>query len=840
MFQVSTNFAKYFRSSLADAELGKGAVKKTELKDLNPISQKELTDGEISLLEANKLFEKAGKDTALIPVVIRPFCYELPISHGKKQSSTPEILLPLVMHAFVDRQGCLFASGKVRISRDLLEPLDNGTFTIGEVAKQDEYLTKTPTPCHIEGDKPDSKWPEFLKYAENLLQVVTQGWKPALDGYHLHVHGYWVRADISAGSSLHIIPLYEKIAEYTATLPLFENYCAPTVHADESCVSSLDFFGRRLAHSGNRFPLAPAQRDAISHILAAVDGEILATNGPPGTGKTTMLLSVVASLWAEAALKQQTPPIIVAASTNNQAVTNVIDAFGKDFDVGEGPFKGRWLPNIISFGGYLPASSKKEQSKRYQTDDFYNQVETVEYFEKAKVTFLEEARMAFPGHKITTITDAVNALHGALQVQVQQLDMLEKSWSNLKSSRAIVQDVLGASPYEKLESLKGIMDEARRHKALQSQRLKKIEDYLADESLFLGLLSFFPTVQRKRLRLLKKALNDVPVEFDSMRSPEAFEKHQKALVVSAEAGVQKAISVFNINSGYLERQEQAEVAWQRAQAPLSIDGKARFPGLAEADVMADTTIRFHAFLLTTHYWEGRWLQEMEKLGPSITNQKKNLPHSKARWSRRMMLTPCIVSTFYMLPAHLRYWKPGDSGAIPEYLFNFADWLIVDEAGQVLPEVAGASFALAKRALVIGDTLQVEPIWSIPSPVDVGNMIECNLISKASSDTEYLLMDELGKTAAAGSVMKIAQNTSRYHYDKDLPRGLFLYEHRRCFDEIIGYCNTLCYQGKLQPKRGQRTSATPFPAMGYLHVNGVCTTGHTGKSRRNDLEAETVA
>lgn len=38
----------------------------------------------------------------------------------------------------------------------------------------------------------------------------------------------------------------------------------------------------------------------------------------------------------------------------------------------------------------------------------------------------------------------------------------------------------------------------------------------------------------------------------------------------------------------------------------------------------------------------------------------------------------------------------------EYLFNHIDLLIVDEAGQVLPEVAGPSFALAKRALVIAD------------------------------------------------------------------------------------------------------------------------------------------
>jgi hypothetical protein len=66
-------------------------------------------------------------------------------------------------------------------------------------------------------------------------------------------------------------------------------------------------------------------------------------------------------------------------------------------------------------------------------------------------------------------------------------------------------------------------------------------------------------------------------------------------------------------------------------------------------------------------------------------------------------------------------------------------------------------------------------------------------------------------------MKIAQFNSRYQYDPDL-RGMYLYEHRRCFDNIIGYCNTLCYHGKLQPKRGEEKE-TIFPAMGYLHIDG---------------------
>ncbi len=82
--------------------------------------------------------------------------------------------------------------------------------------------------------------------------------------------------------------------------------------------------------------------------------------------------------------------------------------------------------------------------------------------------------------------------------------------------------------------------------------------------------------------------------------------------------------------------------------------------------------------------------------------RKGAKTIKARWLRRMKLTPCVVMTSFMLPHHMLIrehvsGKKYDNG----YLYNFADLLIVDEAGQVLPEVAAASFALAKKALVNG-------------------------------------------------------------------------------------------------------------------------------------------
>lgn len=143
--------------------------------------------------------------------------------------------------------------------------------------------------------------------------------------------------------------------------------------------------------------------------------------------------------------------------------------------------------------------------------------------------------------------------------------------------------------------------------------------------------------------------------------------------------------------------------------------------------------------------------------------------------------------------------------------------------------------------MIGDTEQIAPIWSSTAATDIGNMLEAGILSGDNQEqliAAYRHVSDSGKSAASGSVMKIAQFASCYQYDPDLARGMYLYEHRRCFDNIIGYCNELCYHGKLQPKRGDDQD-TLFPAMGYLHVDGLGQQANSG-SRYNALEAETIA
>ncbi|MDF4956968.1 AAA domain-containing protein, partial [Vibrio parahaemolyticus] len=185
-------------------------------------------------------------------------------------------------------------------------------------------------------------------------------------------------------------------------MPLLDSYAAKTVTNHDECIEVSQTVHSRFGHSNSQFPLTKAQCDALTPTLAMQEGDILAVNGPPGTGKTTFVLSVVASLWIESALKESQPPLIIAASTNNQAVTNIIDAFGKDFDEGDDELSGRWLPDIFSYGGYLPSAyGELEAAKSYQTKHFYEKVEQLDFLDQAQAHYLDRAKQAFPQQNFT-------------------------------------------------------------------------------------------------------------------------------------------------------------------------------------------------------------------------------------------------------------------------------------------------------------------------------------------------------------------------------------------------------------------------------------------------------
>lgn len=850
-------FAGYWRNSLADAIFAKGGLDRRDTEQFIQCDSVVWEKGQISNELIKQLFQNESNDCKTVEVVLRPKIYRNRVEHTfAKPKDIPEFVVPVATSALLTRNGKLYPlQNETIISRDILEPLVQGSFSIGSVDSLDRYLTTNTISgikyledekgnCELTEEEYINDWKAYLNNCDLLLNAVAKDWLERSNTFESLDYGYIIKKDIIKSAAMHILPLYDKLRESSDTIPLFDNFASKQPTPKQPCLASNSLFSKRLAHSGDEFPLAAAQRDALNHLLNAENGEILAVNGPPGTGKTTMLLSVVASLWAKHALEESEPPVIVAASTNNQAVTNVIDAFGKDFSTGEGVFAGRWLPDIASFGAYYPSQSKAEKAEKiYQTETFFDQVETQEYYEEAEHHYIDCALKAFPELDLEycTVKDIVTKLHQTLKKEVAKLEYIEKSWQNLSNIRQTIKQLLGESPTQTKAKYEQQLQTELATKSIWQNVETSWQQYLANESIWYALFSWIPPVAQKRFLkanlYLKKIwpADQAQQQWQTINTISQFVENKLG---SLERSIQKnKKAIHDIDHLFLSLKKYLG-DWNVALQPLGITDKTQAMMLAQVDSIADTQIRFKVFLLTTHYWEGRWLMDMEDLLPNLEEwkRKNGRAPTEKRWHLRMKLTPCIVSTFFILPAKFIY---TGAGYAKNYLYSFADLLIVDEAGQVLPEVAGASFSLSKKALVIGDTLQIEPIWSIPPKVDIGNLQTAKVVCSADVEEEYEVLKELGKTAAFGSVMKVAQQTSRYHYDPDMEPGMFLYEHRRCYDEIIGFCNELVYKGKLKPMRGRSPEKAIFPALGYLHIDGICQQASSG-SRFNRLEATVIA
>ncbi|HCM9715301.1 AAA domain-containing protein [Enterobacter sp. HNDS-6] len=854
-------FTSYWRNTLADAESGKGAFERKEEDSF--IQWMNVQQGRLDEEIVQSFFEGEDEQVKTVEVLLRPQVWIRLLKHGKERTAgAPGIVTPLVTSALLNREGFLFPASPATIPRDLLEPLPKGTFSIGEMVEYDRYKTTHDSITFGPGDEDEQReetdeqraeryarykqlWRTYLKETYELLKSVAGKWLDSPEQYEPAGYGYVIKANQSGGASIHILPMYDHLLSCKKKVPLLARFASQNKSSVEPLLASNAMFSERLGHSGDKFPLAVAQRDALSHYLTQQPGDILAVNGPPGTGKTTLVLSIIATEWARAALNKTEPPVVIATSTNNQAVTNIIEAFGKDFATGSGPMAGRWLPDVKSFGAYFPSSSRKaEAAKKYQTEDFFNRVESLEYVEDALCFFLEKARAAFPNEECSSPEQVVDLLHQHLVELSAELEQIEPAWDALnaiREERSAVSDDLEQYIEDKRTSLLNSTNEI----SLLTQGKKQWEQYRAGESIMFALFSWLPAVRTKRhyqIKLFLEATFGERMTAFQGTLPDGIDTFINGLIEQARkelAGYQQQIDLAEDIS---RRESEAAIRWHDITHSLGNPGETEL-SLHEADELADTQLRFPAFLLATHYWEGRWLMDMAAID-NLQKEKglKGAKTIKARWLRRMKLTPCVVMTCFMLPHHMLIrehvgGKKFDDG----YLYNFADLLIVDEAGQVLPEVAAASFALAKKALVIGDTEQIAPIWNSLPVIDIGNMVEENILPGGTQEEltdAYALVCESGKSAASGSVMKVAQFNSRYQYDPDLARGMYLYEHRRCFDNIIGYCNALCYHGKLQPKRGEE-NGTIFPAMGYLHIDGKGMQA-SGGSRYNDFEAKTIA
>lgn len=610
----------------------------------------------------------------------------------------------------------------------------------------------------------------------------------------------------------------------------------------------VDLARQHLAQMSGEFPLSPNQRNALHHFIEQDGGSILAVNGPPGTGKTTLLRSVVANLWTGAALEESEPPLILASSNNNQAVTNILESFARIDEKGASQaLAGRWLPDVDSYGLYCcsMAQARRKPPFAFRGPDgagCMQEWETRSFVDIAIAGYLEKAS-AWSGQELTSVKLAsqrihaeMSKLHRNMKARLRQ----RQEWSAL--TLQIAEKFGGRGALElSIRQLAEQSAEAEKEQQTYRQRLSELMEGWEQRSLWRRLLSRLPLigpeVRRQEQQKTARRLLEWDLELEDLGddSVDTWFRQRMAERSREQAQCDAERSERERKLAELDELARSLEHWCQTQ------DQGRFAGdslVSRVESVLDCGIRFTLFKLATHYWEARWLLEIDAFLSRKDSDKKSPAKVRRRLRRHAKLTPCFVSTFYMTPATLLAGEYQDGVWCDVPLFEELDLLIVDEAGQASPEVAAASFSLAKRALIVGDTDQIEPVWSVPAAVDRANLIACGLM-QTDDDYDKFWLDS-GLLANCGSVMRVAQRQSGCHQFPTLARGLYLTEHRRCYDDIVEYCNDLVYQGNLKPLRGAPKQPLPRPLvqMGMVEVMG--SSIRRGGSRGNPTEARHLA
>ena len=758
------------------------------------------------------------------------------------------------------------------IPREFLAPMVDAQVCIGKRIDFDEALSKT-----IDKKNQMADWSKYREYCEEIYELAT---KSKFEDDNIDEKVYfdnkiYIIIDDTVNASIHIVELYNSIMDNNDKKTLYERFTSNTIESSIKLdKSKYDLMKEHCGQMGGEYPLSKSQREAVNHFNNIVNGEILAVNGPPGTGKTTLLQSIVANLFVERAINKDKPPVIVASSTNNQAVTNIIDSFGKINAVGIDNLEERWINGVNSFAVYFPSESKKNsaKSKGYHCEnnrgtEFLQEVNSIDNIHKSVEVMKLQCSKYF-NKNFHSINQCKSEIY-------KQLSSINKIKNEIIEKLGYIKAIINEDNIE--EYIANCVNDIEKNKKKVTEIEEKIEKVVQENNRirkrtkqwrerynklpwFIKTFSFISSFREKIYSdfkiykekeeykllpgnlLLDDILNIYANKIEeNNKEISKYEDDIEVLNKKLKEEEEKKAKIINLREDYINKIEllkKYNIDFIKGSSVKEKEKIERYINLCDVDKindLIDSKVRYVEFWLAVHYYECYWLESKDTITKNKDESAKVVA-IKDIFYKLASITPCMVMTLFLLPKQFKVSRNNEK--VSTYLYNFIDLLIIDEAGQVSPEVAACSFALAKKAIIVGDENQISPVWGVNRALDMSLAIENSVIN---NENEYETLVNTGLNSAQSSVMKVASNTCKYEkYNK---KGLFLSEHRRCYDEIIEYCNELVYEGHLEPCRGlgaddKKYPLLPLPHMGYFDIK-TQVSQRRGTSRVNYEEAKTI-
>ena len=611
----------------------------------------------------------------------------------------------------------------------------------------------------------------------------------------------------------------------------------------------------------NKHPLVLSQQFSVNYALATLSNSrgIVGVNGPPGTGKTTMLRDLLAALVVERAtrlaqlnspqqgfakkplysnLKDRPivvyPPKlklsgfeVVIASANNGAVENVsleipkleaIDESWRDEATSLDYFqelatvllsdeeneRQAWAMLAARLGNKKNCSEfatifywlKEKTGGPSGMRETLDRVAAAEPWPEAKARFKKALKNS---QEAQQYRQRVYDAHQTLAVIPNELDELSAALASTDSEVAAAETSAGAT--------RTVYDqwEARR-----SDLVRQRQDHAAFRPGLLAIVISLGrkyTAWRERDEEYASAISHAETQqgqaFASIAAWEARRAHftQERDHLSQEMGVltekQLELKQFCAEAKSKLGGSMPNTDWQRASREARETGALwTDPGWnAERSALFMEALRLHKVFLLHNS------DMVRKNLSAAMDVMKGTPVSHevalAAWQAFFLAVPVVSTTFASFSRLF-------SGIGHQEL----GWLFIDEAGQAAPQQAVGAIWRSRRAVIVGDPHQLEPITTLPFKAE------------QAMKQGFMLGEEW--LAARQSAQKLA--------DRATPIGTWLDDsvsfsrvwvgsplivHRRCDEPMFSVSNRIAYQGMMvmrTPKEAADRFDVKYPDM----------------------------
>ncbi len=611
--------------------------------------------------------------------------------------------------------------------------------------------------------------------------------------------------------------------------------------------------------SQGRFPLSLLQQVAVNGSMKDIQSSnILSVNGPPGTGKTTLLRDIIAAritdraavlakyddpkqafIPSEQKLKRSGATIIlhhldeqlkgfemVVASSNNKAVQNVSEELPNIDAIAEDAQDLRYFKSISDhvletntwgmIAAVLGNSSNCNQfiKKFWQDKDcgfssYLNHIAGAKEFIIEKFDDgTEEKRLK----KVITSEDPPNDHNEALfrwkKARASFLAELKAS-QQIQSSRQKIHDMLikqegiEAKIFEiepKISHIHQTIEEIFVDQKDAASELKEVQSAyqnIADKLNKHQNLrpNFFARLfrtksariwQQEKIRILKQlAQQETDVQTHQLQL-ERFnqELHEQFGLLSE---TEKTLNSLKTNLQILSQNILDDCAqicitlpdkefFQRSheekyKAALWFDKKDH----RQRDRTFEAAMALHRAFIDCVADPLRQNLSIffESMGSySLGMKEKDLMFSDL-WSSFFLVVPVVSTTFASVHRMFSRLSPEDLG-----------WLLIDEAGQALPQAAVGAIMRSKQAVIVGDPLQIESIVSLPNTL-------------TEEICRNFSIDSITFNAPEASAQTLADKSSPYLSRFPIGSGYRdvgspLLVHRRCESPMFDIANDIAY------------------------------------------------